>query len=1374
MERKQRRLLMVLAMTVAIGVAASSANAQMVASWQFEEGSGTVAKDLQGYGIDLILYGDTVYDADVPDELIGISTSSLLFDGTGDFGEVLGGAEPFLNAGGGPWTIMCWERTTTWTNNQTFMDKGNNYRIAGYSNDIEALIHVSGTPTYGTGGDLGDTDWHHVAASYDGNTMIAYIDGVSVGTYNVGGPSENPATTFRIGATSISWGSSFTGRIDDAAIFHEALDSTTINSLMENGITSFVNSNLAPYVDAGPATAMVIPQKPEPGPPPVYYDGLLELNGFAADNTGWPLGDPCGLTTTWSVLDKPLGGAVTFAAGPSNPQNTAVFPYGTALGIYRLVLNATDGILEANDYILVDLKHYTYTGQQNHWKFDDNLDDDATGTANTTDDYFESRGVLDPIYGPGVIGNAVHVGRSDGGGGWCWLETPFLTDSPDRELKPFFTVEMYINPTIELILSGTDQDAWQDLVGKWFAYEAGQYTHYRSYEFVVSYGLLGMNKTDISDHVNAIKDTNYYEAPVATGAHSFPRVSGWQHIAFVGDGGGGVDFYIDGERVGTGVYPEAEFVDEHAPLRIANVLQNLNGGVGRASPYVGWIDDLQFYEYNKPPSYMKERAQIIPIQSPTPGHGYQYVAPDVVLAWAPVKGFQDETPTYDVYFAQDGQPLTLAVAGLTDCSYDPEEAGPVADLNLDTDYIWKVVSNTSADDDPESAEWTFKTYAPDFMGIDGSALIAHWQLEETTGTTAFDSAGDNDEAFYHYPAVGDKDPPQWIPGWIAAAVPNKAIGFRSFEYFETAPVDINQYIDLPKDSYTLATWMKTTPAFIFDDGDFISFGNSYAIGRDETAQVVEYYHGDIAGSATSGVTPVGDGYWHHVAAVYEQPTVVKDTLVYLYIDGYLDATEAVNDNHRINITSALMLGANSGEANNFTGALDDVRIYRRALQLSEIKELFDMGIVNEPPTVDAGTNIIVPYPGLTVDIDTPISDDGAPLSGNPEITWEQTGGAGTVTFSPTSIASGAYVGWVNDVDNILTTTLTFSAPGYYKIKLKADDTIYDHSDEVRIWVQDDGAEGTTVAYWRYEEDTPETNYRGGGDDPNTLVIVNEVAGAPSLIADRAEPITVPSLHSTVMQSVVPLTGETNNYHVGEGPGNVNYFGNRLGTSGMSITMEAETWDGLVFCEDGITVECYIKLDEQNWTVYDMLDDGRGLRFFNTTAAPTNRLRFEFYVETDVPNQFRFVTVVSDILVYEMGWMHVAFTYDKNTGKASVYYNGVPAWLTHHNDGDGAGMVEYTPWVDHWEGEPGRTFVLQESLNLLVSTGVDTVPSGFDELRITAEPLWAQKLLVKGPAECAEKLQGDLDGDCDVDVYDLKLFCDSWLMCNNADPTECFK
>ena len=82
--------------------------------------------------------------------------------------------------------------------------------------------------------------------------------------------------------------------------------------------------------------------------------------------------------------------------------------------------------------------------------------------------------------------------------------------------------------------------------------------------------------------------------------------------------------------------------------------------------------------------------------------------------------------------------------------------------------------------------------------------------------------------------------------------------------------------------------------------------------------------------------------------------------------------------------------------------------------------------------------------------------------------------------------------------------------------------------------------------------------------------------------------------------------------------------------------------------------------------------------------------------------------------------------------------------------------------------------MPENLDLRVAAGVEEEAGGLDELRITAEALYPPKFLNVGGVLCTQELKGDMDGDCDVDLVDMKLFWDRWLACNNADPNGCFK
>ncbi|MFX1484432.1 MAG: ABC transporter substrate-binding protein, partial [Promethearchaeota archaeon] len=73
-------------------------------------------------------------------------------------------------------------------------------------------------------------EFHHVAASYDGNTMRLYMDGESVGQRSVG-KSASPGR----GVVINSWAQGLNGLIDEVAIYNRALGDDEILSIFEAG-----------------------------------------------------------------------------------------------------------------------------------------------------------------------------------------------------------------------------------------------------------------------------------------------------------------------------------------------------------------------------------------------------------------------------------------------------------------------------------------------------------------------------------------------------------------------------------------------------------------------------------------------------------------------------------------------------------------------------------------------------------------------------------------------------------------------------------------------------------------------------------------------------------------------------------------------------------------------------------------------------------------------------------------------------------------------------------------------------------------------------------------------------------------------------------
>jgi len=90
---------------------------------------------------------------------------------------------------------------------------------------------------------------------------------------------------------------------------------------------------------------------------------------------------------------------------------------------------------------------------------------------------------------------------------------------------------------------------------------------------------------------------------------------------------------------------------------------------------------------------------------------------------------------------------------------------------------------------------------------------------------------------------------------------------------------------------------------------------------------------------------------------------------------------------------------------------------------------------NEAPVVNAGIDRTSAWPGGSLELQGTVNDDGLPLSSTVAATWTKVSGPGSVTFAD-SHSPG--------------TSVTFSAPGVYTLRLSATDSVLSASDDVTI------------------------------------------------------------------------------------------------------------------------------------------------------------------------------------------------------------------------------------------------------------------------------------------------------------------------------------
>ncbi len=147
--------------------------------------------------------------------------------------------------------------------------------------------------------------WYHVAATYDGNESILYVNGVAEASATPGFPLDYGSNPVFIG-TSGTWPpylSMFGGIIDEPSIYNRALSANEI----------------AAIYNAGSAGKCVTP--PNNVPPTSGLVGLWKADGNTIDSVGGNNGVNQNVTYTSGVAGQ------AFAFDPEN------YPYGTYTGI---------------------------------------------------------------------------------------------------------------------------------------------------------------------------------------------------------------------------------------------------------------------------------------------------------------------------------------------------------------------------------------------------------------------------------------------------------------------------------------------------------------------------------------------------------------------------------------------------------------------------------------------------------------------------------------------------------------------------------------------------------------------------------------------------------------------------------------------------------------------------------------------------------------------------------------------------------------------------------------------------------------------------------------------------------------------------------
>lgn len=226
----------------------------------------------------------------------------------------------------------------------------------------------------------------------------------------------------------------------------------------------------------------------------------------------------------------------------------------------------------------------------------------------------------------------------------------------------------------------------------------------------------------------------------------------------------------------------------------------------------------------------------------------------------------------------------------------------------------------------------------------GNGLVGAWGFDEASGTTAVDSSG-----------VGNAG--TIANGTRGTGVTRSALTFNGTS--SSVAAGTSSTTSFGTENFTIATWFRSSATGFTRLVSKGNFGNSngYLLALNNGTITLAAGAGGNQSQSLGLNTPGGfnDGAWHHVAAVVNR----SSGNVRVLIDGVPQAltvgagfcgtangsTVDVSACPAANASSsqALTLGSYNGTAEFFNGALDDVRLYNRAIEDIDVRALAGLG-----------------------------------------------------------------------------------------------------------------------------------------------------------------------------------------------------------------------------------------------------------------------------------------------------------------------------------------------------------------------------------------------------------------------------------------------
>lgn len=204
-------------------------------------------------------------------------------------------------------------------------------------------------------------------------------------------------------------------------------------------------------------------------------------------------------------------------------------------------------------------------------------------------------------------------------------------------------------------------------------------------------------------------------------------------------------------------------------------------------------------------------------------------------------------------------------------------------------------------------------------------LVSYWKLDESSGTAA-DSKGSNTGT---------------VAGTVTQGSSGKINTAYTFSGFSDTWLDCGSDASLRMTSAgTISAWVYQTTSDNYstvvgnDDFDTDRHGYNFFIRLDGTVSL-ELASASAAQSVTS-TTAISNNVWNHIVATWD------GTNVHIYVNGNDEGAVSQTVTPTTN-TSSFKIGNASIGSYNYTGRIDEVGVWSRALTGAEVTTLYNSG-----------------------------------------------------------------------------------------------------------------------------------------------------------------------------------------------------------------------------------------------------------------------------------------------------------------------------------------------------------------------------------------------------------------------------------------------